>query len=310
MTERMAWAWMIEAASWKATRVRVGGQIVSLERGQLVGSVRFLADKWQWSKSRVDRFLHRLRCEGMIGTETKSGTNVVTVCNYDKYQATRDADDTDGGTAAGQEWDSSGTPSGTPSGTAHVNVTDCNTEAISDRSNVGEAPSGTEEILGAVKSGTTKKEVNKEIKKEEPNGSSGSRASSKRGARLSPDWQPSEAGVAFCRECGLDLDRTLAEFRDYWVGVPGSKGVKLDWEATFRNRCRDLAERRPQSRAAPAATPSGEIARSGRPWQMLVDGFREKGKWLVDSFPPGDSRCQVPDQFLQPHEIAAKRRAA
>jgi hypothetical protein len=36
----------------------------------------------------------------------------------------------------------------------------------------------------------------------------------------------------------FDADRIRAiadEFRDYWVAVPGSKGCKLDWLATWRN---------------------------------------------------------------------------
>lgn len=28
------------------------------------------------------------------------------------------------------------------------------------------------------------------------------------------------------------------EFRDYWIGVPGQRGCKLDWLATWRNQCR------------------------------------------------------------------------
>jgi 5-methylcytosine-specific restriction endonuclease McrA len=33
------------------------------------------------------------------------------------------------------------------------------------------------------------------------------------------------------------------EFVDYWVGVPGSRGLKLDWLATWRNRIRDIGAR-------------------------------------------------------------------
>ena len=67
----------------------------------------------------------------------------------------------------------------------------------------------------------------------------------KRGTRLPADWQPSEAERRLAIEHGLDLNRVLAEFRDYWVAIPGSKGLKLDWDATFRNRVRQLADRKP-----------------------------------------------------------------
>lgn len=70
----------------------------------------------------------------------------------------------------------------------------------------------------------------------------------KRGSRLPPDWQPSDSDRSFALACGLDPDKTVAEFRDYWVAVPGSRGVKLDWSATWRNRCRTIGK--------PAAMPA------------------------------------------------------
>lgn len=32
-----------------------------------------------------------------------------------------------------------------------------------------------------------------------------------------------------------ELQRVFDEFKDYWISVPGAKGVKLDWLATWRN---------------------------------------------------------------------------
>lgn len=58
-----------------------------------------------------------------------------------------------------------------------------------------------------------------------------------RGSRLLPDWKPSEILEAWAvkERPDLDVPAVVAKFVDYWRGVPGSKGVKLDWEATFRN---------------------------------------------------------------------------
>lgn len=112
-TEREAWSWLIGEASFKARTRNVGGKVVKLERGQLAASVRFIAERWKWSKSRVDRFLKRLKIETMIGTDSGTGLLVITICNYDKYQRVslpcRDTErdtsrDTDG-TAAGQQRD-------------------------------------------------------------------------------------------------------------------------------------------------------------------------------------------------------------
>lgn len=58
-----------------------------------------------------------------------------------------------------------------------------------------------------------------------------------RGSRLPSDWVPSEILTAWaCKERpDLTLEAVIPKFRDYWSAVPGNRGVKLDWEATFRN---------------------------------------------------------------------------
>lgn len=49
---------------------------------------------------------------------------------------------------------------------------------------------------------------------------------------------------------GVDLDAATREFVDYWRGVPGARGRKLDWPATWRNRMREVGYRRsPASKA-------------------------------------------------------------
>lgn len=68
-----------------------------------------------------------------------------------------------------------------------------------------------------------------------------------RGSRLPDDFVPDETCEATARELKFtnrDWKQALQEFRDYWAGVPGAKGCKLDWQATFRNSIRRFAERR------------------------------------------------------------------
>tara|TARA_R100001086_G_scaffold180400_7_gene100208 strand:- start:3379 stop:4044 length:666 start_codon:yes stop_codon:yes gene_type:complete len=114
-----AWFWIVSHACWKPTRVKIRGKVVTLNRGELSFSVRFMGEAWGWSKSRVDRFLSDLRQEGMIETRSKIGTSanhpagrgqaVIKVCNYDKYQdpqaRKRDKREPSSGTTAGQQRD-------------------------------------------------------------------------------------------------------------------------------------------------------------------------------------------------------------
>lgn len=58
-----------------------------------------------------------------------------------------------------------------------------------------------------------------------------------RGTRLSKDFLFTGEWLAFCKQERPDLEplRVFEEFKDYWISQPGQKGVKLDWEATWRN---------------------------------------------------------------------------
>lgn len=85
-TEREAWAWLISEASFKPRIKRVGSVIVSLVRGQLAASLRFMAEAWQWEHTRVRRFLIRLKTATMIEQQIEQGLTVITICNYDRYQ--------------------------------------------------------------------------------------------------------------------------------------------------------------------------------------------------------------------------------
>lgn len=112
-----AWVWMIEEAAWRPTKTRIKGQTVELARGDMTFSQRFLAEKWGWSKSRVDRFIAELRAEGMIETRSKigataghnagQGQSIITICNYAKYQDRQDEgrgnDEPETGATAGQQ---------------------------------------------------------------------------------------------------------------------------------------------------------------------------------------------------------------
>lgn len=73
-----------------------------------------------------------------------------------------------------------------------------------------------------------------------------------RGTRLPADWVPTEDQIQFCKTHRTDLSpqTTADRFRDYWSAQPGAKGLKLDWDATWRNWVR-------AERIQPAAQTSG-----------------------------------------------------
>ena len=67
----------------------------------------------------------------------------------------------------------------------------------------------------------------------------------KRGTRIPDDFEPDESCHKLAEVLLLSMRESqdaLANFIDYWRGVPGAKGLKLDWQATFRNQLRHVAK--------------------------------------------------------------------
>ena len=69
----------------------------------------------------------------------------------------------------------------------------------------------------------------------------------KRGSRLPQDWFLTKAMGDWATQERPDLDvRQVADqFKDYWVAQAGQKGVKLDWDATWRNWVRNTKSVKP-----------------------------------------------------------------
>jgi hypothetical protein len=83
----------------------------------------------------------------------------------------------------------------------------------------------------------------------EPSDTSGTKSEERqqqpRGTRLPERWRPSDPVVAWAKSefPNANLRLIFDEFVDYWHSVPGTRGRKLDWDATFRNRVREVASR-------------------------------------------------------------------
>lgn len=72
-----------------------------------------------------------------------------------------------------------------------------------------------------------------ELKPKKPKADRGSRMTIE---NLPEDWR----AFVESEDADLDPDRLFQNFRDYWLGVSGSKGCKCDWFATWRNNVRSF----------------------------------------------------------------------
>lgn len=96
--------------------------------------------------------------------------------------------------------------------------------------------------------------------------------STRRGSRLPEGWRPSDETQAWARAQGIaDPLGQLDEFADFWRAQPGSRGVKLDWDATYRNRLRQVGN----GKGARLAARGAEITKQGydpeAPWMKLPE---------------------------------------
>lgn len=85
-----AWIAMLDEAAWSETRQNVGGQIITVARGELCASQVMLEEITGLTRKQLRVFLDLLKAEGAIGTRpgTKGAKSraILTFCNYDKYQ--------------------------------------------------------------------------------------------------------------------------------------------------------------------------------------------------------------------------------
>lgn len=87
----------------------------------------------------------------------------------------------------------------------------------------------------------------------------------KRGARLVANWMPTQAVIDTMKAEFPSLTRDWfrsqhRQFIDYWIAQPGQKGVKLDWNATWRNWIRRAAQGHNGSRNGTMSTVDAKVA--------------------------------------------------
>lgn len=83
----MAWVDLLMMARHSEGQIMLKGRVVKLGRSQIGVSQISLQKRWKWSQNKVKRFLKLLENEGMCNLETNDLTTIITICNFDSYQA-------------------------------------------------------------------------------------------------------------------------------------------------------------------------------------------------------------------------------
>lgn len=144
-----------------------------------------------------------------------------------------------------------------------------------------------------------------------------------RGSRIAADWSPSAEDRQTAKDEGFsesEIDREALRFRDYWTAKAGAGGVKLDWQATWRNWVRNSAEKLGKTPSRPttpgAATDDGKVeVTDPEQLQAWDDYARSKGGKSFPRNSRGGWRLPAywPPGYKQPeraNEIAMSRMQA
>lgn len=81
------WIDLLIMASHEDNKLLVGDTLIDIKRGQLVASLSFLGSRWGVSKRTVLKFLELLEFDQMCNRCTHRKVTILTICNYESYQA-------------------------------------------------------------------------------------------------------------------------------------------------------------------------------------------------------------------------------
>lgn len=88
-----AWVDILLMANHEDKQILFNGHVITIRKGQKLTSLSKLAERWNWSRNRVDRYLRLLSEAGMVtASRTPNGT-LLTVEKYGFYQTPWDSDE-------------------------------------------------------------------------------------------------------------------------------------------------------------------------------------------------------------------------
>ncbi len=83
-----AWLDLIQMARFEAetaTKILANGRRVSVKRGEIHASLRYLSSRWGWGVDKTRRFIENAKKDNDIEHRTEQGESIIKLCNYDAY---------------------------------------------------------------------------------------------------------------------------------------------------------------------------------------------------------------------------------
>ena len=90
---RSAFIDLLLMANHKDKKVIFNGQVIEIEAGQRITSIRNLSERWRWSVKKVVRFLDMLEMLEIIERKSDRQKTLITIVNYGFYQGMGNTND-------------------------------------------------------------------------------------------------------------------------------------------------------------------------------------------------------------------------
>jgi DNA-binding transcriptional regulator YhcF (GntR family) len=81
------WHWLLYSAAYKPSKKLVNGRQFEIKPGMVVFGLKELAEKWGCSRSTLQKWVNYLADTSRIVIESRTGGYIVTICNWELYQA-------------------------------------------------------------------------------------------------------------------------------------------------------------------------------------------------------------------------------
>jgi len=88
------WIDLLLLVNYQEAKVEISGKLFVCKKGETLRSLLTLSNRWKCSRSKVRRFLALLEKDKMIVTKDERVTTRITISNYERYQVSRNADET------------------------------------------------------------------------------------------------------------------------------------------------------------------------------------------------------------------------
>lgn len=83
---RSAWVDLLLLANHKEVKMMFNGNLITVDRGQILTSIRKLSEKWKWSYDKTRRFLQVIEKDGMVQKESDNFRTLLTIVKYEVFQ--------------------------------------------------------------------------------------------------------------------------------------------------------------------------------------------------------------------------------